>query len=75
MTSEDNTVDEFRRITSAVMRAIAHRDDIDVTFAAEPPQLQGAAVRLPLPSYNLPQHEIDVLRGVADGLADPVLGV
>ena len=69
MSHQDGQVDEFRRVTAAAMRALARRPDVEVDFSPEPPLATGGQVNLPAPSHDLPRHEVDVLRGVADGLA------
>ena len=35
MASEENPVEEFRRVTAATMRAISEREDIQLTFGSE----------------------------------------
>jgi cobaltochelatase CobT len=69
MAETENPVEAFRRITAATMRAIAHRDDVNVTFTAEPAGAQGAEVHLPLPPRDLPVEEVACVRGDADAAA------
>ncbi len=69
MSHGDGQVDEFRRVTAAAMRAMTRQPELDVAFSPEPARADGDAVTLPMPSHTLPRHEVDVLRGLADGLA------
>jgi len=69
MKENESPIEQFRRVTAAAMRAVAERDDISVTFAAGPPSLAGAAAKLAPPSRDLPQQEVSVARGQADGFA------
>ncbi len=69
MAEADNPVEAFRRITAAAMRAIAHRDDVTVTFTGDPAAAQGADVHLPIPPRDLPVDEVACVRGEADAIA------
>jgi cobaltochelatase CobT len=69
MTRETARSEEFRRATAGVLRSIARRGDIDVTFAPGPPGVVGKRARLPAPSRALPPAEMTRLRGAADALA------
>jgi cobaltochelatase CobT len=69
MSHGEGDVDEFRRVTAAVMRAMTRHAELDVTFSAEPTRVTGETVNLPMPSRELARHEVDVLRGLADSLA------
>ncbi len=51
------------------MRAIAERDDVTVSYGAEPPGAAGPRVRLPLPARDLSETEAGLVRGAADSLA------
>ena len=62
-------VEEFRRATAGVVRALAHRSDIEVAFAPGAPGIAGKRARLPLPSRALPPAERARLRGAADAVA------
>ncbi|MCP4329193.1 MAG: cobaltochelatase subunit CobT [Alphaproteobacteria bacterium] len=69
MSENENPVEAFRRTTAATMRAIAHRDDINVTFTAEAVGGHGAEIHLPLPPRDLPHEEVACVRGEADATA------
>ncbi|MDE2493148.1 MAG: cobaltochelatase subunit CobT [Alphaproteobacteria bacterium] len=51
------------------VRALAGEPELEVTYSTEGPALQGHKARLPLPSRNLPPHEVAVVRGVGDAYA------
>src|SRR5579862_4233575 len=61
--------DSFKRATAATLRSLAERDDVTVTYAAEPPGLSGTKARLPLPPRDLPAETAAQIRGAADSMA------
>ena len=67
--STEDARDQFKRSTSATVKAIAGRDDVEVVFAQGPASLIGAEVRLPMPSTHVTEQEIVRIRGLADGMA------
>ncbi|HEX2580507.1 MAG TPA: cobaltochelatase subunit CobT [Dongiaceae bacterium] len=69
MAHNSDTVEEFRRATSAVMRALSERAEIEATFAPGPPALLGNEARLSLPPRHLPERETTLTRGQADSMA------
>ena len=69
MTTHNGSVEAFRRVTAAAMRAIARRRELNVAFGAEEPCLHGAEARLPLPSRELAHQEVSIVRGEADAIA------
>ena len=69
MAEPASPVDNFKRSTTAALRAIAERDDVTVTYGPEPPGLAGPRARLPMPPRDLSQHEASQVRGAADALA------
>jgi cobaltochelatase CobT len=69
MAEIENPVESFRRVTAATMRAIARRDDVNVTFTAEPAAAQGPEVHLPVPPRDMPIEEVACVRGEADAIA------
>jgi cobaltochelatase CobT len=68
MTAADSPIDQFKRSTAATLRAIAEREDVTVTYAAEPPGLSGTKARLPLPPRDLPADVAAQVRGAADAI-------
>jgi cobaltochelatase CobT len=69
MAQEFSPTENFRRATSATLRAIAERDDVTVGFGPEAAGLSGSRVRLPNPPRDLPADEAAQLRGAADSVA------
>jgi cobaltochelatase CobT len=69
MADSDSPVEIFKRATQATLRAIAEREDISVSFGAEPAGASGTRVRLPLPGRELSEREAAPVRGAADALA------
>jgi cobaltochelatase CobT len=65
----DNPSEPFKRAVSAAVRALAGEPDLEVTYSAEPSELKGHKARLPLPTRNLPPHEVAVVRGAGDSCA------
>ncbi len=66
---ETARVEEFRRATASVVRALAHRPDVEVSFAPGAAGVAGKRARLPAPSRALSPSEIARLRGAADAIA------
>src|SRR5262249_29629448 len=69
MAQEFSPTENFKRATSATLRAIAERDDVTVGFGPEAAGLSGSRVRLPNPPRDLPADEAAQLRGAADSVA------
>jgi cobaltochelatase CobT len=69
MAEPASPADNFKRSTTAALRAIAERDDVTVSYGPEPPGLAGPRARLPMPPRDLSQHEASLVRGAADALA------
>jgi cobaltochelatase CobT len=65
----ENPSEPFKRAVSTAVRALAGEPDLEVSYSAEPAQLHGQKARLPLPSRNLPPHEVAVVRGAGDAYA------
>ena len=68
MSQPDSPIDQFKRSTAATLRAIAEREDVTVTYAAEPPGISGTKARLPLPPRDLPADVAAQVRGAADAI-------
>jgi cobaltochelatase CobT len=69
MAQEFSPTEIFKRATATTLRAIAERDEVNVTFGPEPAGLAGKRVKLPNPARDLPAEEVAQLRGAADSLA------
>ena len=63
----------FKRAVAGCLRAMAHVAQLDVTYAAEKPNVAGgtaaARVRLPEPPRKLTRQDAAILRGHADSMA------
>ena len=68
MASDENSVENFRQVTAATMRAIAEREDIQLTFGSEA-RIVGTNARLPAPPRDMKEGDVAHLRGEADALA------
>ncbi len=66
---ESDRVEEFKRATASVLRAMAGAPEVQVAFQPGPPGLSGSRARLPLPTRALPAGERSRLRGTADQVA------
>ena len=69
MKQQEDTPTLLKRVTAATLRAVAGRDDVDVTFAPGNADVRGNRVRLPSPTSQSNTPEISRLRGTADALA------
>ncbi len=69
MAEAESPTEAFKRATAATVRAIAEREDITVTYGAEPAGAAGTRLRLPLPARDLSEAEAAPVRGAADALA------
>ena len=59
----------FKRTLALAVRSIAADDELDVSYTAAAPALEGKTVRLPEPSRVPDEDEVAVIRGHADSLA------
>jgi cobaltochelatase CobT len=69
VTKPESPSEPFKRAVGTAVRALAGEPELEVTFSAEPPALRGLKARLPLPSRNLPPHEVAIVRGAGDAYA------
>src|SRR5262249_60641694 len=68
MAQEFSPAENFKRATSATLRAIAERDDVTVGFGPEAAGLSGSRVRLPNPPRDLRAEGAAQLGGAADSV-------
>ncbi|MBI5165215.1 MAG: cobaltochelatase subunit CobT [Magnetospirillum sp.] len=68
-TAEESPADVLKRATTATLRAIAGRADLDVGFAIGPGSVRGAEVRLPGLPRQPGEGDLVRLRGTADAIA------
>jgi cobaltochelatase CobT len=65
----DGPIEQFKRVTASTLRAMADEGELEVTYSAGAPNVNGKTVRLPLPGRALDAGQVSVLRGTADALA------
>jgi cobaltochelatase CobT len=67
--NSESPTEIFKRSTAAALRAIAEREDVQVSFGAEPASAAGTRVKLPSPGREISHAEAAQLRGAADSIA------
>jgi cobaltochelatase CobT len=66
--TEESPADRLKRTTTATLRAIAGRADLEVSYAAGAASVHGIDIRLPSPSRQPSAHDLVRLRGTADAI-------
>jgi cobaltochelatase CobT len=70
MADSESPIDVFKRANNSAFRAIAGREDANLTYGTESAgAAEGPRVRVPLPSRELPVEEVAHVRGEADAAA------
>jgi cobaltochelatase CobT len=59
----------LKRSIAGCMRAVAQRQDLEVSFASDRPALMGDKARLPEPPRRVTAQDVAILRGHADSMA------
>jgi cobaltochelatase CobT len=59
----------LKRSVAGCMKAIARKQDLEVTFASDRPALMGDKARLPEPPRKLTAGDVAILRGHSDSMA------
>lgn len=59
----------LKRSIAGCMKAIARKQDLEVTFASDRPAMMGDKVRLPEPPRRLTSQDVAILRGYSDSMA------
>ncbi len=65
----ESPVEPFKRAVTSCLRAIAGKNEIEVSYATERPLVAPLRVRLPEPPRRMSKHDAAVLRGIADSAA------
>jgi cobaltochelatase CobT len=68
-TAKEAPTEPFKRAVGVCLRAIAGKNDLEVSFASERPGLAGGKARLPEPPRRLNEREAAIVRGHADSIA------
>jgi cobaltochelatase CobT len=68
-TAKEAPTEPFKRAVGICLRAIAAKNDLEVSFASERPGLAGGKARLPEPPRRLNEREAAIVRGHADAIA------
>jgi cobaltochelatase CobT len=66
---KEGPAEPFKRVLGLAVRAIAGNDELQVTYSAGKPEIEGNTVVLPEPSRVPSPREVAVIRGWADSLA------
>ena len=66
---KESPAEPLKRSIAGTMKAIARKQDLEVTFASDRPALMGDKARLPEPPRRLTPHDVSILRGNADAMA------
>src|SRR3954471_16667446 len=67
--SKESPAEPFKRAVAGCMRAIAHKPDLEITYAAERPGIAGGKARLPEPPRKLNAQDAAIVRGHSDSIA------
>jgi cobaltochelatase CobT len=66
---EDNPLEAFRQVLTGASRAIAAEPEVELSFTADTPSVQGKTIKAPMPGRTLAQREVAEARGYADAAA------
>ena len=66
---EESPLDRFKQALTGASRAIAHERELDVSWTADAPSLQGNSLRVPMPPRSLPREQAMEARGFADSFS------
>ncbi|MEM8800371.1 MAG: cobaltochelatase subunit CobT [Pseudomonadota bacterium] len=69
MSEKPNPADQFRQALSGAMKAVAADSELEVVFNADKPGLAGKLARLPMPRHDLPDAQVEAIRGLSDSMA------
>lgn len=69
MSDKENPVEIFKRATSATIRAIAERNDLQIGFQRRAAGRGRGAGQVPMPARDLNPRDVATLRGAADAVA------
>ena len=67
--SDETPLDRFRQALTGAARAIAREPELDVSWTADAPGMQGTVLRVPMPARSVPSDQAGEARGFADSFA------
>ncbi len=67
--ANESPLDRFKLALTGAARAIGKEPEAEVSWTAETPNVQGKALRVPMPGRNLPPDQAMQARGFADSFA------
>ena len=67
--AEQTPLEAFRLVLGGTARAMAHDQELDLSFTAEAPSFSLKQLRVPMPARNLPPQAVAEARGFADSFA------
>ena len=67
--SDQTPLERFKQALTGAARAIAHEPEAEVAWTSDAPGVQGAALRVPMPSRHVPPDQAREARGFADSFA------
>ena len=65
----ESPLDRFKQVLTGASRAIAREPELEVSWTADAPTLQGNAMRVPMPPRALPREQAMEARGFADSFS------
>lgn len=65
----EQSLERFKRATTATIRAIAENDELDISFGQGVPSMRGNRLRVPLPVAGCSEAELNAMRGAGDEFA------
>ena len=69
MSDDEQSLETYKRATTATMRALAENDELDITFGKGNPGQRGASIHVPLPNLGISEAELNAIRGIGDEFA------
>lgn len=65
----DDPIEQFKQASTTCLRAMAARNDLEISFAGDAPGYHGNRIRLPPPPRDPDARQVNALRGGADQVA------
>ena len=65
----DESLETYKRATTATLRAIAENDELEVTYGKGAAGLRGSSIHVPLPNAGCTDQELNAVRGIGDEFA------